>query len=193
MNTGIFDGASGTLVPGDFLEVEFSIEVDPNAAGPGGSLQNQVEATANDPFGTPISDLSDDGTDPNTTNPGLPGDTGGSDDPTPLVLPSLGLAKRTVGLPVQSTGSQTEFDVTYQIVLENTGNVTLTGLDMYDDVATEYGLALVGISAAPNITAHTLAVPANLPDAEQAGRWIRHLACSTTMAQLRRVRPSPWK
>ncbi len=93
----------------------------------------------------------------------MPGDTGGSDDPTPLVLPSLGLAKRTVGLPVQSTGSQTEFDVTYQIVLENTGNVTLTGLDMYDDVATEYGLALVGISAAPNITAHTLAVPANLP------------------------------
>ncbi len=62
VNTGIFDGVSGTLVPGDFLEVEFSIEVDPNAAGPGGSLQNQVEATANDPFGTPISDLSDDGT-----------------------------------------------------------------------------------------------------------------------------------
>ena len=47
------------------------------AATPGGT-----------PAGTPIAtDRSDSGTNPSGTNPGAPGDTGGSNDPTPLALP----------------------------------------------------------------------------------------------------------
>ncbi len=169
-HTRLFDGTSGFLVPGDALSVRFTVELDPDAAGALSPLDNQAQAagTPLDGSGVPlpsgdVTDDSDSGTDPSSTNPGSDGDTGGSNDPTPLAIPSLGLAKRTVGLPVQSTTSQTEFDVTYQIVLQNTGNVTLTGIDVYDDVTSEFGSALVAIATAPSITDHTLAMPANLP------------------------------
>ena len=88
----------GLLYPDDSLIIEFAIEINPEAAGAPSAPIIQLEVTA---FGanfdgTPILDpgngnqqvefidLSDDGIDPTTTNPGYPGDTGGEDDPTPL-------------------------------------------------------------------------------------------------------------
>ena len=53
-NTNIFDGTSGQLAPGDFIEVLFSIEVDPNANGAGTTLENQVTATADDESGNGV-------------------------------------------------------------------------------------------------------------------------------------------
>ena len=76
-----------------------------------------------DGSGNPVMaiDNSDSGTDPDGTNPGEDGDTGGSDDATPLYLPSIGLAKQAgVGVP-----SGDNFDVTFTLVWENTGNCLL--------------------------------------------------------------------
>ncbi|MEM7311981.1 MAG: SdrD B-like domain-containing protein, partial [Planctomycetota bacterium] len=134
-----------------------------DAGGPGGTLENQVTAASDAPDGTTVTDLSDSGTDPNTTNTGEDGDTGGSNDSTPLEIPNVGVAKAVVGSPVQSGTSQFEFDVTYRLVLENTGNVTLTGMDLVDDVTTAFGTTLLSIDTPPAIASHTVAVPANLP------------------------------
>ena len=88
-----------------------------------------------------IRDSSDSGTDPDGPNAGEPNDTGGSDDPTPLFLPSVGLAK-SVGTPVPNGDN---FDVTYTLVFENTGNVSLDNVQVLDDVAAQFGSQFVGI------------------------------------------------
>ena len=123
-------GAAGTLLAiGDSFTLQFDVIVSPTTS----ALNNQVNAsgTAVDHDGNPITDgsgapivvmdLSDSGTDPDDPNAGEPNDTGGSDDPTPLFLPSVGLAK-SVGTPVPNGDN---FDVTYTLVFENTGNACL--------------------------------------------------------------------
>ena len=81
----IFDGTSGLLVPGDALSVRFTVELDPDAAATRSPLDNQAQAagTPLDGSGLPlpsgdVTDDSDSGTDPSSTNPGAPGDTGTS-------------------------------------------------------------------------------------------------------------------
>ena len=161
--TGIFDGTSGTLVPNDTVTVTFSVEVDPDANGPATALENTAVASGVDENGMTVMDDSDDGADANGDNPGEDGDMGTSDDPTPLDIPDINAAKETVGPPIQTATNPEHFDVTYQVVVENTGNVTLDGLDLFDDIATEFGGAYVAISGSPTITANTLADPTNLP------------------------------
>ncbi len=161
-NTNMFDGASGLLVPGDSFVVEFTIEIDPDASGFAGVFLNQVLAAGDDPLGNTFTDDSDDGTDPNTSNPGAAGDMGTFDDPTPLVTPGVNAAKEVIGVPLQVSPGSDQYDVAYRVVLQNTGNVTLDGLDLFDDLASRYGAALVSASS-PAIVAHTLGNPANLP------------------------------
>ena len=88
----------GRLDPDEKITVEFTIEIDPEAAGAPVNPSIQFEITAfgidlaGDPIPDPgdpmeqleVTDLSDDGIDPKTSNPDYPGDTGGEDDPTPL-------------------------------------------------------------------------------------------------------------
>ena len=79
-STTIFDGMSGTLVPGDTMTVEFTIEIDPDANGASnGGLDNTAEVSATGPDGMTVMDDSDSGTVPNSDNPGEPGDMGTSD------------------------------------------------------------------------------------------------------------------
>jgi len=85
----LFDGMSGLLIPNDFIEVEIAFQIDLTQGEIPDSFTNQAEGAADytDPNSgvvTTVTDLSDDGTNPETTNPGSPGDTGGTDDPTPI-------------------------------------------------------------------------------------------------------------
>ncbi len=71
--TNLFDGSSGLLEPGESIAITFVVTLDPDATGATSPLENQVQATANfsdDGSTQSISDLSDDGTDPSSTNPG---------------------------------------------------------------------------------------------------------------------------
>ena len=103
-----------------------------------GGLSNSVIADANSPMDTNVSDTSDDDddTDGNT-----------EDDPTEIVIiqnPSISLIKTT--LPLADTngdGIEGSIDdiITYVFEVENTGNVTLTNIDVQDVLP---GLNLVG-------------------------------------------------
>jgi hypothetical protein len=170
-----FDGAGmdslltggGLLQIGECVTVDFAVEVDPNAPGAPDPLQNSAMAAAKGATnsGAPlmgpgnmmlfVTDLSDAGTDPNGTNPNFPGDTGGSDDPLALNLPSISAAKSIVGIDFASSGTTGNFNVTFDMVVENTGNVDLTNLTLIDDLATEFGTSFVNVVTAPQIVAST--------------------------------------
>ncbi|QEG22775.1 DUF4347 domain-containing protein [Mariniblastus fucicola] len=152
--TEMIDQSAATLLAvGDSFKVQFTVEVDPDAIGAPGALDNQVVVggDAVDSNGDPITDSngdpievtddSDSGTDPNTTNSDGDGDTGGSDDPTPLLLPSVSLAKQ--GGDAVANGDN--WDVSFTFFYENTGTVDLTNLSLTDDIATEFGNAFVGV------------------------------------------------
>ena len=146
----LIDNSAGTILQiGDSFTLQFDVIVNPMSS----VLDNQVVASGNavDENGIPLTDISgnpltasddsDSGSDPDGTNAGAAGDTGGSDDPTPLFLPSVGLAK-SVGTPVPNGDN---FDVTYTLVFENTGNVSLDNVQVLDDVAAQFGSQFVGI------------------------------------------------
>ena len=124
--------ASGsTLAIGDSFTLEFEATVDPIAFASTADTNNSVESTgeAVDSSGNPVtdangdpvlvSDFSDSGSDPIGNNLGEPGDTFGTDDPTPLLIPSIGLAK-TSG---DAVANGQDWDVTFTIVFENNGTV----------------------------------------------------------------------
>ena len=92
------NSGTGLLNPGESFKINLTVYVDiTNATG---GLLNQGDATATptDGAGTPtgadVMDSSDDASDlptgdPESSNPGATGDTGGSDDPTPVSFPAL--------------------------------------------------------------------------------------------------------
>ncbi len=80
--------SSGQLHPGELFIIQYRIEVNPKAPGAPTMLRLQAigKGTGDGPAGTPIevSDASDSGYITQSNNLGRPGDSGGSDDPTPL-------------------------------------------------------------------------------------------------------------
>jgi fimbrial isopeptide formation D2 family protein/uncharacterized repeat protein (TIGR01451 family) len=185
--------AMTSLAVGDFYVVQFTVEVDPDATGTSGPLDNQVTTggDAVDSNGDPITDSSEDpitaeddsdsGSDPSDTNSGGDGDSGGSDDPTPLLLPDLSVGKQANTVTVALDGSGAEitgsFDVQYLVVIENTGTIELTDLQLLDDLTTAstFGDAydpsllsgpgdLSGFITGPSIVSHTLANSGDLPN-----------------------------
>ena len=132
----------------------YTVTIDPSQA-PAGSigLDNQASTSgeALDSNGNPIldasgdpvtaNDLSDSGTDP--TNGG---GAGTNEDPTSIILPNIGAAKEVYETFALPNG---DFQVTYQLVVDNTGNVDLAGLSLTDDIATQFGPAFV---SAGNLT-----------------------------------------
>ena len=150
--TEIIDTATPSLLAvGDSFVFQFNVEID--AAQATGVLENTVTATGaavdvngnpyTDSTGAPITatDDSDSGAEPSDTNAGAPGDMGTSDDPTPLYIPSIGLAK----IAGDATPNGDNFDVEFTLVWENTGNAALDNVDITDDIATEFGAQFVGV------------------------------------------------
>ena len=146
--------SGGAVNVGDTFEVVFTVTIDPNAAGTSQPLNNQAVAggDALDENGDPLtdddgnqlvaSDVSDNGTDPDTEN-GLDetGDGTYANDPTPIQIADLGIAKSIVGEPVLTEFGN--FVVTYQVVVENTGTVDLGQLSLLEDLSTQFGSAFV--------------------------------------------------
>ncbi len=93
-NTNLMTGQT-SLDPGQACTFRFSVAFATNGStGPfnNSAIAASYPAPAGTPGATPAgppiaTDLSDSGTSPTGTNPGAPGDTGGSNDPTPLALP----------------------------------------------------------------------------------------------------------
>jgi uncharacterized repeat protein (TIGR01451 family) len=147
--------ADGLLLPTDSITITYTVNVDPLLLPDAANTVNQVEAggVTGGPGGTPTTDLSDDGSDPNSDNAGSRGDTGGTDDPTPLALPSIDLTKEIVGSPVPaSSGVNGNFDVTYEFMLTNTGTTDLDNISLTEDFLANLGGAFKGIVSGPTVT-----------------------------------------
>jgi uncharacterized repeat protein (TIGR01451 family) len=146
--------AANLLEVGDSFTLEFDVEIDSSqisAAGVDNTISGSGTAVDSngDPLGSengsPISatDNSDSGSDPSGTNVGEPGDTFGSDDPTPLHIPSIGLAKQAG----DAVANGENWDVTFTLAYENNGTVDLSNLTLFDDVNTQFGDQLVAVNA----------------------------------------------
>jgi len=130
------------LAVGDSFAVQFTIEVDPDADGAPTVLNNQVTVSGEavdadgpilDEAGDPIvvTDLSDSGADPNGNNIGADGDTGGSDDPTPLLIPAADLVTVKTLASGDSTPDVGDV-VTFLIEVTNNGGDPATGVVLTD-------------------------------------------------------------
>ena len=130
---------SGTLAPGDSVTVTFNAIVDGTTLGgamhrlkikPKEVVSIRVELRSSI---LPIAELIQ-----TATTSGEPGDTGGEDDPTPISIADVAVAKNVVGTPVALPNGN--FSVTYQMVIENTGSVDLMPIiQLTEDLETEFG------------------------------------------------------
>src|SRR5690606_8790524 len=81
-----------------------------------------------------VTDISDAGLVPESQNMGFIGNTGGSDDPLPLNLPGIGLSKQVLAFTPAASNVAGNLDVTYRLVLKNTGNTPLTNIVLTDNL-----------------------------------------------------------
>ena len=83
-----------------------------------------------------VTDLSDSGFDNEDSSDGEPGAIAGQfDDPTLIMVPSLHLTKEVLTIAPAASGTIGNWDVTFHIILENTGNVDLENIAIDDDLA----------------------------------------------------------
>ena len=139
----------GDIAPGEYVTVTVTVTVDPDATGSSTSMENQSTAFADGPSGE-VGDDSDSGVDPNSMNPVAPGDSGGSNDPTPIAIPDVRVTKAVVGTPAELANGN--YSVIYQLVLENTGSVDMSNLQLTDDLESQFGSGVfVGVVNPPAI------------------------------------------
>ncbi|MEZ5341710.1 MAG: hypothetical protein R2706_09715 [Acidimicrobiales bacterium] len=146
---GSFDGdadqnllaGSDSLAVGAQASVSFDVTFTPTSTA---SIDNSATANAiGAASGSPATDVSSIGTDPtDPTNPTGPVPTG----PIPVV-PAAAAAKSVT--PLTDNGDGT-FTADYTVTIANTGNETLTSVQVTDDLATNFapGYVVSGISSA---------------------------------------------
>ncbi len=145
-NTGAYDGLTagdtnlldglGDLDPTESSTITLAITVLPTTALPG-PYSNTVTTTGSDPYGQPVTDDSSDGTD---VDPSADGDPTNDSSPTEFTLPfeaEIGVAKTVASGPtLNADGTIT---LTYDILVENTGNVAVNDIQIPEDLEAVYG------------------------------------------------------
>ncbi|MCS7467528.1 isopeptide-forming domain-containing fimbrial protein [Stieleria sp. ICT_E10.1] len=158
INPSIVDNSAGVfnrVLQGESVTIRFTVEVDPDAPGisvDNGSMIAQAQVRAfGEVSGLAAVDLSDDPDRP--TNVELdPIADNEPDDPNIHRIPMLGLTKQIIGSPVPSaSGVSGNYDVTYQIRIENNGSTPLEELVLVEDLRDHLGRAFVGIVSAPSV------------------------------------------
>ncbi|MCA8999738.1 MAG: matrixin family metalloprotease, partial [Planctomycetaceae bacterium] len=151
LNAG-FDGSADAelFAPGSMLassdtaQISFTVSVHQirNAGNGLGFYQQNVQAFAQTSFGMTVSDVSDNGTDPDPNGDGAPNSNGES-DPTGFLLTS----DAVVGVASQVSVSGTQ--VTIDLYLENLGGSTSSNLSLIDDLAQVFGAGNFSLVSAP--------------------------------------------
>ncbi len=159
---------------GDYLEVDeiitiqFAITFRPDLNNAGTNYENQVGVTADsdsDLGGADTKDRSTDGTDPDEGGTCTLPSESDCNDPTPVTVPidpEIGVAKAAD--PIITDLGNGIFQVDYTLTVENTGNVRLYDVTLYDNLTTGFGTYNPGtlsigeyqIAVAPATTATTL-------------------------------------
>jgi uncharacterized repeat protein (TIGR01451 family) len=131
----LLDGTD-TLAVGATETVTVTVTFDPN--GETGPFNNTAIVTAESPATTPLTDDSDDGSNPDGDSDGDPTNDG---DDTPITIienPVLGVAKRVVSVTALTGANLGKFDVDFEVTVENLGNVDLNNLQVTDDLDTTF-------------------------------------------------------
>lgn len=113
--------------------IQLNIKITPSAAGP---FNNTALGTGTSTGGTVVTDLSQNGVNPDPDNDDNPTN---NNVPTPIVFPEhpeIGAAKQLVGLPVNNHDGT--FSLTYEIRVKNTGDVNLKNVQVTDDLTATF-------------------------------------------------------
>ncbi len=149
-NTGLLVGTD-SLAVGASGTITLKVLVTPGAnLGP---YNNRAIAAGDSPAGTPVTDQSQNGTNPDPDGDNNPGN---NSDLTPVsftAITRIGVAKEVV-LPVVNNGDGT-YDVTYAIVVKNMGDTQLLGVQVTDNLNTTFG---AGKHAVQSLTSATFTV-----------------------------------
>ena len=113
-----------------------------------GMVDNSAEADATDPAGNDLTDVSDDGTGGSGTN----GTGAGNDDPTSVLFGQVPAIEVVKSASVGTLKADGTVDVVFTLVTENTGNVTLSNLTLFDDLQTQFGSAFKSVVAQPTVS-----------------------------------------
>ncbi len=135
------DGKVGTLDVGETWVYTVSHTITQDDIDAGG-LSNSVLAATSDPFGTAVSDVSDTG-------------TGTGSTPTPFAI-TAEPAVEGVKTITSSTIAVDE-DVTFEITVENTGNVTLDTVAIASDTLTRADGTVLTLTQAPTFVSANMA------------------------------------
>ena len=149
-NTNLLTAASSNLTVGAVGQITFSVTFDPNSAA--GPFNNQATASGVSPQVTTVTDLSDNGLDPDPNGNGDP-DEPGENDPTPVGVPEnpvIGVAKVVNGAVVDN-GNGT-FTVAFRLRVENHGNVDLTNVQVVDNLITTFPAPVAITAVTPPTT-----------------------------------------
>jgi uncharacterized repeat protein (TIGR01451 family) len=180
--------STGTLARQGTATIEVVVRFIPN--GLTGPFNNQATATGTTPQGTTLTDLSDNGTNPDQDGDGWgneqataydanhDGTTGATEgqvtdpnnngsnntttdenDATPITFtetPLLGVAKRVVSVTALTGANLGQFDATFEITLENMGDVNLNNVQATDDLAATFAAPATIVSVS-GITSAVLA------------------------------------
>lgn len=171
----IYDGTGGRLAPGEIIELEFVVEVNPDAPGApvplfnqayvagiptngmNVPLNNQQRPVPGDPFqffpyeDGDVTDLSDSGTDIDGENTDDPGNQGTKDDPTPTPIPSIDVAKALINIGPPASGTIGNKNLTFRFRIQNSGNTDITRVQLADPIASELAPIWVGFVGGPQI------------------------------------------
>lgn len=135
-DTNLLDG-SDTLAVGADGTVDFTVTVTPG--GDLGPYDNTATGSGDGPGGTTTTDTSTDGTDPDVGNDG-PGDDADPTSVTFVEMGQVGLAK-AVAAPGATNNGDGTFTLTYELLVENTGDVPLTAIQVVEDFDTTFAAA----------------------------------------------------
>ena len=153
----IFNGMGGSLLPAEGITVDFKIEINPDENLLDLEIKNAAVASAIgkglDGNSIPISDKSDAGFGPENINDNYPGDTGCENDTLDINLPVIRAAQHVVGIADATSHAIGHFDVIFQVLLQNVGNVEVTDLEILENLkmSAQLGNALVDVTGLPQI------------------------------------------
>ena len=137
----LLDGMSGSLNDSEQIMVEIVVEIDPTNTPT--NQTNSATGGGTPPNGSPVLlDDSDNGTDPIAND-----DPADMDDPTPVQLPKINLAKQITD--VRPAGAPDRFYIDFSLHVKNTGNVTLNNVVIEDDLASQLGASFIGVTTPP--------------------------------------------
>lgn len=149
-NTNLLATPLGSLVPNQITNIQITVTVTPGAKL--GVYNNSASVSSTDPNGTPVNDVSQDGTDVDPDSDG-PGD---NSEPTPVSFtenPKIGIAKAVTDGP--TSNGDGSYNLTYTFVVSNVGDVPLKEVQVTDNLTNTFGSVPLSVVS---ITSPTLVV-----------------------------------